>query len=49
LMVTHDNDLAQRATRTIIIADGEIVNEVHRNGYRSKVGQGVQDAQTTLA
>jgi ABC-type multidrug transport system ATPase subunit len=27
LMVTHDEDLAQRATRTVIIADGEIVNE----------------------
>ncbi len=27
LMVTHDDDLAQRATRTVIIADGEIVNE----------------------
>jgi putative ABC transport system ATP-binding protein len=30
LMVTHDSDLAQRAKRTIIIADGEIVDEVHR-------------------
>src|SRR5690606_11127057 len=29
LMVTHDNDLASRATRTITIADGSIVNEVH--------------------
>jgi ABC-type lipoprotein export system ATPase subunit len=27
LMVTHDEDLASRATRTVIIADGEIVNE----------------------
>jgi ABC-type lipoprotein export system ATPase subunit len=27
LMVTHDEDLAQRASRTVIIADGEIVNE----------------------
>jgi ABC-type lipoprotein export system ATPase subunit len=27
LMVTHDDDLAQRASRTVIIADGEIVNE----------------------
>lgn len=27
LMVTHDEDLAQRATRTVIISDGEIVNE----------------------
>jgi putative ABC transport system ATP-binding protein len=30
LMVTHDDDLAKRARRTIVIADGEIVNEVHR-------------------
>jgi predicted ABC-type transport system involved in lysophospholipase L1 biosynthesis ATPase subunit len=29
-MVTHDDDLAKRARRTIVIADGEIVNEVHR-------------------
>jgi len=27
LMVTHDNDLAQRARRTVIMADGEIVDE----------------------
>lgn len=30
LMVTHDDDLAARATRTIALADGEIVNEVRR-------------------
>jgi putative ABC transport system ATP-binding protein len=28
LMVTHDTDLARRATRTITLADGEIVNQV---------------------
>jgi putative ABC transport system ATP-binding protein len=27
LMVTHDNDLAQRARRTIVLADGKIVDE----------------------
>ncbi|MBN1119941.1 MAG: ATP-binding cassette domain-containing protein [Anaerolineae bacterium] len=27
LMVTHDDDMAQRVSRTIILADGEIVNE----------------------
>ncbi len=27
LMVTHDNDLAERATRAITIADGEIIEE----------------------
>jgi putative ABC transport system ATP-binding protein len=29
LMVTHDNELASRITRTIVIADGRIVDEVH--------------------
>ncbi len=27
LMVTHDDDLAKRADRTIVISDGEVVNE----------------------
>jgi ABC-type lipoprotein export system ATPase subunit/CRP-like cAMP-binding protein len=27
LMVTHDDDLAKRADRTIVVADGEVVNE----------------------
>ena len=27
LMVTHDRDLAKRASRTVIIADGEIIEE----------------------
>ncbi len=27
LMVTHDSDLARRANRTILISDGEVVNE----------------------
>jgi ABC-type lipoprotein export system ATPase subunit len=27
VMVTHDNDLAQRATRAVIVADGEVVNQ----------------------
>jgi ABC-type lipoprotein export system ATPase subunit len=30
LIVTHDNDLAARATRTIVVADGEVVNEYVR-------------------
>ncbi len=29
LMVTHDNELASRVTRTVVIADGRIVDEVH--------------------
>ncbi len=32
LMVTHDNDLAGRAHRTIVIADGKIVGERQNNG-----------------
>jgi putative ABC transport system ATP-binding protein len=32
IMVTHDRDLARRVQRTILIADGEIVSEVH-NGH----------------
>jgi len=27
VMVTHDNDLARRASRSVIVADGEIVNQ----------------------
>ncbi len=27
LMVTHDRDLAQRVTRTVVIADGEVIEE----------------------
>jgi ABC-type lipoprotein export system ATPase subunit len=30
LIVTHDNDLAARATRTVVLADGEAVNEYVR-------------------
>jgi putative ABC transport system ATP-binding protein len=29
LMVTHDNDLASRVTRAVMVADGEIVDERH--------------------
>ena len=31
LMVTHDRDVASRVTRTIQIADGEIVDDVYQN------------------
>jgi putative ABC transport system ATP-binding protein len=31
LMVTHDNDLARRALRTVVLADGEIVDERMNN------------------
>ena len=30
LMVTHDDDLAERATRTVTIADGQIVSDTSR-------------------
>ena len=30
LVVTHDNDLAARASRTIVVSDGELVNEYVR-------------------
>jgi len=30
VIVTHDNDLAARASRTIVVADGEVVNEYVR-------------------
>lgn len=33
LMVTHDEDLAQQASRTVIIADGEIVNEYFASAF----------------
>ncbi|MBT6151484.1 MAG: ATP-binding cassette domain-containing protein, partial [Chloroflexi bacterium] len=33
LMVTHDDDLAKQASRTVIIADGEIVNEYFANAF----------------
>jgi putative ABC transport system ATP-binding protein len=52
LMVTHDNDLARRATKTITIADGQIVKQ-EMNGRQelqsTPISQGVTDAQATLA
>jgi ABC-type lipoprotein export system ATPase subunit len=35
LIVTHDRDLVRRVTRTVTLADGEIVDEMVRE--RSKV------------
>jgi hypothetical protein len=37
-MVTHDNDLANRAPRTITLADGEIVNEKQLIGITPQNG-----------
>ncbi|MBN1217394.1 MAG: ABC transporter ATP-binding protein [Anaerolineae bacterium] len=52
LMVTHDNDLARRASRIITIADGEIVREV-KNGKNQPqptlATQGVTNVQAALA
>ena len=42
LMVTHDQDLAKRATRTIIIADGKIAND-NSNPARTPVLAGVAE------
>jgi putative ABC transport system ATP-binding protein len=47
LMVTHDNDLAKRATRTIKLSDGQIVDEVinGKNGrHAALIPQGVRNA-----
>ncbi len=40
VMVTHDRDLAQRVTRTVIIADGQIIEE-----YLAKTFPGLTDQQ----
>jgi len=39
LMVTHDNDLAKRATRSVIIADGEIIEESLARAFASLSAQ----------
>ena len=44
LMVTHDQDLARRVSRTIIIADGEIVDE-----YLAKALPGLSEDQLLRA
>ncbi|HET7769692.1 MAG TPA: ABC transporter ATP-binding protein [Chloroflexota bacterium] len=46
LMVTHDRDLATRASRAVVVADGEIVEEV-RNAPRRRTQSGL--AQTPPA
>ena len=44
LMVTHDQDLAKRVTRTVIIADGEIIDE-----YLAKAFPALDEAQLVRA
>jgi ABC-type lipoprotein export system ATPase subunit len=36
MMVTHDNELAKRTARTVVIADGQIVNDSVRNGKKPR-------------
>jgi putative ABC transport system ATP-binding protein len=36
VMVTHDQDLAQRVSRAVIVADGQIVEEMKNEGWRMK-------------
>jgi len=46
LMVTHDSDLAQRARRTVVMADGEIVDErINRVPPSSPASQELGGAQ----
>jgi len=44
LMVTHDRDLAERVTRTVIISDGEIIEE-----YLAEAFPGLTEKQLILA
>ncbi|MCB9445011.1 MAG: ATP-binding cassette domain-containing protein [Ardenticatenaceae bacterium] len=44
LMVTHDNDLAKRVSRTVIISDGEIIDE-----YLAKAFPALTEAQLVRA
>jgi ABC-type lipoprotein export system ATPase subunit len=44
LLVTHDNDLAKRVTRTVIISDGEIIDE-----YLAKTFPALDEAQLVQA
>ena len=44
LMVTHDRDLAERVTRTVIISDGEIIEE-----YLAKAFPGLTERQLVQA
>ena len=44
LMVTHDHDLARRATRTVILSDGEVIEE-----YLAKTFPTLNEAQLIAA
>ena len=43
-MVTHDRDLARRATRTVILSDGEVIEE-----YLAKTFPALNEAQLVEA
>ncbi len=45
LMVTHDDDLARRATRTITIADGEIIGDHPNYAPHAVVDDAIEDAE----
>jgi len=47
LMVTHDDDLAERVTRTVTIADGRIVDDVRSGRMTQPVAQPVRE-QTVI-
>ncbi len=47
LMVTHDDDLAERVTRTVTIADGRIVDDVRSGRRVQSVAQPVRE-QTVI-
>jgi len=48
LMVTHDQDLAERVTRTVIIADGEIIEEYLADVFPALNEQQLVDATRSL-
>jgi len=48
LMVTHDQDLAERVTRTVIIADGEIIEEYLADVFPALSEQELIDATRSL-
>jgi putative ABC transport system ATP-binding protein len=45
LMVTHDQDLARRATRAVVVADGEIIDEIVQHADR---GSKIEDRRSIL-
>jgi energy-coupling factor transporter ATP-binding protein EcfA2 len=48
VMVTHDNSLAQRATRTMLLVDGEIINEYVAKALPTLTPEQMVDATRNL-